>query len=321
LARLRSPNRDKAFEMWKNSNGSIKLKDIAESLCSSEGTVRGWKNKDKWDDKLNGTFPKIRNVPKGKKGARFNDEVEAVEEELLDLSDKQKRFVDEYLVDLNATQAAIRAGYSPHTAQEQSSRMLKNAKVKAYLKERQAALQERVEIKIDDVLRELRNIATANVNDIMELRRTCCRYCWGIGFKFQMTANEMQRSKDSYDFEVQEAQKQGKRLAPFNTQGGEGYNAKKDPNDDCPECFGDGINTTFFKDTRKIKSGASSLYAGIKVTKDGLEVKINSKEKALELIGKHLGMFIEKVEVKDTTDRAQSMKRARERVRNGQTTK
>ncbi|NGP60071.1 cell division protein FtsK [Paenibacillus thiaminolyticus] len=49
MARARDPSRDTAFEMWKQANGEIKLKDIAEQLGISEGTVRGWKNKDKWD--------------------------------------------------------------------------------------------------------------------------------------------------------------------------------------------------------------------------------------------------------------------------------
>lgn len=45
------------------------------------------------------------------------------------LTNRQKRFVEEYLIDLNARQAAIRAGYSPKTAQEQASRLLANVKV------------------------------------------------------------------------------------------------------------------------------------------------------------------------------------------------
>lgn len=49
------------------------------------------------------------------------------------LTDKQKRFADEYLIDLNATQAAIRAGYSEKTAQEQSSRLLSNVMVREYI--------------------------------------------------------------------------------------------------------------------------------------------------------------------------------------------
>lgn len=49
------------------------------------------------------------------------------------LTKKQKRFVEEYLIDLNATQAAIRAGYSPKTANEQASRLLANVSIKSYI--------------------------------------------------------------------------------------------------------------------------------------------------------------------------------------------
>ena len=52
------------------------------------------------------------------------------------MTDKQKRFCDEYLVDCNATQAAIRAGYSEKTACEQAARMLANVKIKAYIDEK-----------------------------------------------------------------------------------------------------------------------------------------------------------------------------------------
>lgn len=53
------------------------------------------------------------------------------------MTDKQKRFCDEYLQDFNATQAAIRAGYSKRTAQEQSSRLLSNVMVQEYIREQQ----------------------------------------------------------------------------------------------------------------------------------------------------------------------------------------
>ncbi|MGG1662898.1 terminase small subunit [Brevibacillus sp. NRS-1366] len=53
MARARDPNRDKAYEIWKQANGEIKLKDIADQLSISEGTVRGWKNKDKWELPIN----------------------------------------------------------------------------------------------------------------------------------------------------------------------------------------------------------------------------------------------------------------------------
>ena len=51
------------------------------------------------------------------------------------LTRKQQRFADEYLVDANATQAAIRAGYSEKTAYSQGQRLLKNVEVKKYIEE------------------------------------------------------------------------------------------------------------------------------------------------------------------------------------------
>jgi phage terminase small subunit len=71
------------------------------------------------------------------------------------LGPKQNRFVAEYLKDLNGTQAAIRAGYSAHTADQQASRLLANVKVKQAVAEAMSRRGERVEVKQDDVLRVL----------------------------------------------------------------------------------------------------------------------------------------------------------------------
>lgn len=65
MPRKADPERSKAFEIYKEHQGSVDLVDIAEQLNRPPGTIRGWKNKDRWDEKLNGTFQKkIRNVPK-----------------------------------------------------------------------------------------------------------------------------------------------------------------------------------------------------------------------------------------------------------------
>lgn len=67
MPRQRSPNRDRAFEIYREHGGNIELIEIAGILNMPEGTVRGWKNKDGWDSKLNGTFQKNteRSKPKG----------------------------------------------------------------------------------------------------------------------------------------------------------------------------------------------------------------------------------------------------------------
>lgn len=74
------------------------------------------------------------------------------------LTDKQARFVDEYLVDLNATQAAVRAGYSAKTANEQGARLLANVSVQNAIRERQEVLKMKTEITQEWVVERYRRI-------------------------------------------------------------------------------------------------------------------------------------------------------------------
>lgn len=79
------------------------------------------------------------------------------------LTPKQARFVAEYLIDSNATQAAIRSGYSPKTAQKQGSRLLSNADVAAAVKAGQAKTAEKLEVTKEMIVDELRKIAFADL--------------------------------------------------------------------------------------------------------------------------------------------------------------
>jgi phage terminase small subunit len=81
------------------------------------------------------------------------------------LTPKQTRFVEEYLVDLNGKQAAIRAGYSPRAAEVQASRLLRNAKVQAALELAIQVRSKRTELSSDRVVEELARIAFANMRD------------------------------------------------------------------------------------------------------------------------------------------------------------
>jgi phage terminase small subunit len=74
------------------------------------------------------------------------------------LNEKQQRFADEYLIDLNATQAAIRAGYSEKTARVQGSRLLLNADIKSYIEERMASQEEDTIASADEVMRYLTSV-------------------------------------------------------------------------------------------------------------------------------------------------------------------
>lgn len=85
------------------------------------------------------------------------------------LTDKQILFCKEYLIDLNATQAAIRAKYSKHTANEQGAQNLAKLSIQQYIGELTKERNERVELKADDVLRELKNFAYSDITETLML--------------------------------------------------------------------------------------------------------------------------------------------------------
>lgn len=79
------------------------------------------------------------------------------------LTPKQSRFVAEYLIDQNATQAAIRAGYSPKTASSQGERLLRNVEIAAAVAAKQTTQLAKLEITAERVLQELARIAFVDV--------------------------------------------------------------------------------------------------------------------------------------------------------------
>lgn len=83
------------------------------------------------------------------------------------LTPKQKRFVLEYLLDMNGSAAAIRAGFSPHTARETAYQLLRKPHVQQELAKRMADVAGRLEMRIDDVVREYVKIARANITDFL----------------------------------------------------------------------------------------------------------------------------------------------------------
>lgn len=97
--------------------------------------------------------------------------------EISGLTDKQKLFCKEYLVDLNGKQAAIRAGYSVKTANEQASRLLTNVNVQVYLKEMVNGKMKDVDDLSQKIINELNKIAFADIKDFMKFDKD------GVEFK------------------------------------------------------------------------------------------------------------------------------------------
>lgn len=146
------------------------------------------------------------------------------------MTNKQAQFVEEYLIDLNATQAAIRAGYSPNTAQEIGAENLKKPMIKAAVDAAMAERSTRTGVNQDRVVRELARIAFVKITDVANSDGTI----------------------------------------------------KTDASDDDLACI------------ESIKVKRSDNDTGYMFER---EVKLSSKMKALELLGKHLGMFSDKLNI------------------------
>lgn len=149
------------------------------------------------------------------------------------LTEKQQRFFDEYLIDLNATQAAIRAGYSVKTANEQGSQNLAKLSIQQAIAEQMAERSKRTGVNQDRVVLELARIAFVKMTDLV----------------------------DSHG------------------------RIKDDAVEDDLACI----------ESVKYKSSESDTGSSIE-----REVKISPKLKALELLGKHLGMWNDKLDVNIT---------------------
>lgn len=153
------------------------------------------------------------------------------------MTQKQKRFIEEYLIDLNATQAAIRAGYSPDTAQQTGSENLSKPVIRAQIDRAMAERSKRTGVNAERVVQELAKIAFVNAAEVIDPKTA--------------TVKE----------------------------------------DALPE------------DTAAIQSVKVKTFG-----EDGLEreIKMADKLKALELLGKHLGMFKDRIELSGGLDTEKS---------------
>lgn len=199
------------------------------------------------------------------------------------LTAQQRLFVAEYLKDRNATQAAIRAGYSKKTANEQGARLLAKVSVAQAIAQQQKASIERTLGSADEILSQMWQLATFDANQLSQYRRGACRYCWGFGHHYQW--------RDAVEFDEALAKVEGKEGAKLpEDPGGYGYDHNREPNPDCPRCNGDGIGQPYFADTRKLPPDAALAYSGVKLGKNGVEITAISRERMYEAVMKRLGL-------------------------------
>jgi len=154
------------------------------------------------------------------------------------LNPKQQRFVDEYLIDLNASRAAAAAGYAKASSNVTGARLLASPNIKLAIKDANKLKAKQLTVSKEQVVAELAKLAFSDITDFIEVR-------------------EIDLIETGLDGE--QTTRKVKFVDVFTTEG-----------------------------MPKIKTAA---IQSIKQTKDGIEIKLHDKGKALEMLGRHLGVF------------------------------
>lgn len=211
-------------------------------------------------------------------------------------------YVDNELLPVNERlpvyQVAINAGYAERAARNAASLLLANPNVAQAIEERKRALAEAAagaeDVDAKRVIQEWATIAVGDPTEIVGVRHLNCRHCWGFNFGKQYTdaeyAKETAEALNDATFNGVPVD-----LSPFT--GGPGFRKTKSPNPECPECDGEGIEDVYVKDFRKLSDKQRRLIAGVKTTRDGLEVKFRDQDGALAKLAQWLGLLVNKNEV------------------------
>lgn len=173
MARERDPARDKAYEMWKESNRKITNREIANILGVDEKKIATWKTRDKWNCS---TTKKDNVVQQKKKCSTTKKEVvkKEIKEEIIEtlvdseLTEKQRLFCTYYMQSFNATQSAVKAGYSRETAGVIGCENLRKPNIKKYLNELKELYAQDDYMETKRILERHKQIAFSDVKDFVE---------------------------------------------------------------------------------------------------------------------------------------------------------
>lgn len=222
--------------------------------------------------------------------------------EVVDLAPMQRRFVEEFLISGKGAESARRAGYAQDKAARIAYDLLREPDVAEAVAAGRRAISNRTNITADKVVKMYWDIATADVNSLVEFRRDNCRHCHGEGFAYQWRdVAEFIAAEMKFEARRAKAIAKGKgddfTEEPPTDVGGYGFVRLREPNPDCRECEGDGHGYMHIHDTRRLTGAARLLYNGVKMTKDGLEALTLDRKHALDVVAKHIGVFKEHLEV------------------------
>ncbi|EOU1669118.1 phage portal protein [Clostridium perfringens] len=171
MARARSPNRDKAFEIYKDYDGNITNREIADMLDENEKTISNWKCRDKWNVVLQKNECSTTNK-KVQKNTDNNIKKEPIAEEVkevlgnTELTDKQRLFCIYYIKYFNATKAYQKAYNSSYiVANSEGYKLLVNPCIKSEIEKLKQHKLNQAMLSEEDIFQRYMDIAFSDITD------------------------------------------------------------------------------------------------------------------------------------------------------------
>lgn len=186
----------------------------------------------------------------------------------------------------------------PGSADTQGWALLRNQQVNDAVRVARRSIALDLKIAAVDVLREWYLLATADPAELSRTVLRCCRHCHGEGGGYQWT-DEMEYAKACQDALDAVTGTDAQPLLP-DCSGGFGYKRYLKPNPQCEACGGEGHRDVFIQDADKLSEGGRRLFAGVKVTKDGIEIKTRDQDAAWLHLAKYIGVITNDVKLKGT---------------------
>jgi len=215
------------------------------------------------------------------------------------LTAKQRRFVIEYPIDSNGTQAAIRAGYSEATAGQIGFQLLQRTDILEGIAKREEELAAAAGVTVEGILRDWQLIKDADPSELIWIEIRCCRHCYGAGHEYEWNEWEWRKACEAAAAHRcgSKCEQPCERGNPPFPAGGLGFTPHRPPVQGCPNCKGDGEQFTKIADMRNVSPAARRLIAGVKQTKDGIEIKMRDQTDAVKNLAQFRGMMVTRGEI------------------------
>lgn len=193
-------------------------------------------------------------------------------------SPRELAFARYCVVSSSPTEAARKAGWGAAGAANAANFLMRRKDIRELIRQAEEEHLQQIDLTASKIVNYWHLISHAELPlpDV-----GCCRYCYGTDHAYQYTLNEYRDALRAHT--LLQLKKQQKDRREFDDRGGLGYDSRRPPSPDCPECHGVGINLPLVIDRERLTPAQRMALDEVKVNKDGsVSLRMRDRSRAME---------------------------------------